>query len=111
MVDDMGPYLDSLRKLKGRGLTALHPGHGEVMGDPDAVIDWYLAHRLQRHEEIYDAIASGCATIDEVVEQVYAETDSSLHPLAARSVQAHLRLLIEEGRIASDEDVAASLSS
>lgn len=111
MVDDMGRYLDSLRKLKGRGLTALHPGHGEVMDDPDAVIGWYLAHRLQRHEEIYEAIASGCATIDEVVEEVYAQVDSSLHPLAARSVQAHLRLLIEEGRIASDEDVAASFPS
>lgn len=104
MVEDMGPYLDSLRKLKGQGLSRLHPGHGEVMDDPDSVIDWYLAHRLQRHQEVYEAVAAGCETVDEIVAEVYAEVDSALHPLAARSVDAHLRLLAEEGRIASGRD-------
>lgn len=104
MVEDMGAYLDSIRKLRHRGLTRLHPGHGETMDDPDAVIDWYLAHRLQRHEEIYQAIAAGCETVDDIVGSVYAEVDSALHPLAARSVQAHIGLLLEEGRIASDQD-------
>ncbi len=100
MVEDMGPYLDSLRKLKGTGLERLHPGHGEIMDDPEGVIDWYLAHRLQRHQEIYEAIVSGADTIDDVVTVVYADVDPSLHPLAARSVQAHVRLLNDEGRIA-----------
>lgn len=104
MVDDMGPYLDSLRKLKGTGLERLHPGHGEEMADPDAVIEWYLAHRLQRHEEIRVAIAAGASTIDDVVETVYEGVDPSLHPLAARSVQAHVTLLIAEGRITSEGD-------
>lgn len=102
MVDDMGPYLDSLRKLKGTGLERFHPGHGEEMADPDAVIDWYLAHRLQRHEEIRVAIADGASTIGEIVEVVYQDVDSALHPLAARSVEAHLTLLIAEGRITSE---------
>jgi glyoxylase-like metal-dependent hydrolase (beta-lactamase superfamily II) len=101
MVEDLGSYLSSLEKLRGTGLHRLHPGHGEEMGDPDQVIDWYLAHRRQRHEEILDAIRSGASTTDEIVEVVYRDVDRSLHPLAARSVRAHLRLLAEEGRIAS----------
>lgn len=104
MVEQMGPYLRSLEKLRGTGLERLHPGHGDEMGDPDAVIDWYLAHRLQRHQQIYEAIDSGAGTIPEIVEIVYADVDSSLHPLAARSVQAHVTLLQDEERIALRDD-------
>ncbi len=104
MVDSLGPYLASLEKLKGRGLRRLYPGHGEEMDDPEAVIDWYLAHRRQRHEEIFAAIRKGCLTVDDIVEVVYSEVDSSLHPLAARSVAAHLKLMAEEGRIAFEGD-------
>ena len=99
MVDDMGPYLASLKKLQGTGLERLYPGHGDEMEDPDQVIEWYLMHRMQRHGQILSAIADGATTLDDVVEVVYAEVDRSLHPLAARSVQAHLTLLSDEGRI------------
>lgn len=100
MVEDMGPYIASLQKLQGTGLERLYPGHGDEMEDPDTVIEWYLAHRMQRHEEIYDAITRGAESVSDVVTEVYSEVDSSLHPLAARSVQAHLTLLSDEGRIA-----------
>lgn len=109
MVEDLGPYLASLRKLKGTGLVRLHPGHGEDMDDPDEVIDWYLAHRLQRHEQILRAISTGAGTVEEIVEVVYADVDPSLHPLAARSVQAHVRLLTDEERIALQGDRVVAL--
>lgn len=104
MVEAMGPYLDSLRKLKGTGLKRLLPGHGEEMDNPDGVIDWYLAHRIQRHEQIIHAISEGATNIEEVVEKVYSDVDSSLYPLASRSVEAHLALLKDEGRIALGKD-------
>lgn len=104
MVEDMGAYLRSLRKVEGVGVRKMLPGHGDEIDDPGSVIDWYLAHRLQRHQEVLEAIRSGCETISEVVGKVYAEVDSSLHPLAARSVAAHVRLLAEEGRIAWEGD-------
>ena len=112
MVEEMGPYLSSLERLRGTGLSRLHPGHGDEMGDPDKVIDWYLAHRRQRHEQIYEAIRSGTRTVQDIVERVYTDVDSSLHPLAARSVSAHIKLLSEEGRIAFEGDnVVASPDS
>lgn len=100
MVDDMGSYLASLEKLRGTGLERLHPGHGDDMENPDEVIDWYVAHRLERHEQIFEAIVKGAETIDDIVEVVYAEIDSALHPLAARSVSAHITLLKAQDRIA-----------
>jgi glyoxylase-like metal-dependent hydrolase (beta-lactamase superfamily II) len=100
MVESLRPYLDSLEKLRGTGLTCLHPGHGAEIDDPDAVIDWYLAHRRQRHDEIFGAIQAGAGTVADIVDFVYADVDSSLHPLAALSVTAHVALLNEEGRIA-----------
>jgi hydroxyacylglutathione hydrolase len=104
MVEAVGPYLRSLEKLKGTGLERLYPGHGEEIDNPDEVIDWYLAHRLQRHREVFDAIVAGATNEEEVLEMVYRDVDKSLHPLAMRSVKAHLTLLIEEGRIAFDRD-------
>lgn len=104
MVEAMGPYLESLRKLKGTGLTRLLPGHGDEMAKPDEVIDWYIAHRLQRHAQVLESVEQGAASVTEVVEDVYSDVDTSLHPLAARSVDAHLVLLCEEGRIAYEKD-------
>ena len=104
MVEDMGSYLRSLKRLAGTGLELLNPGHGDPMDDPEAVIDWYVAHRMQRHAEIYAAIAQGAANAADIVTVVYADVDSSLHPLAARSVEAHITLLIAEGRIALEGD-------
>jgi glyoxylase-like metal-dependent hydrolase (beta-lactamase superfamily II) len=100
MVDDMGRYLASLRRLRTREADRLLPGHGEEIEDPAPVIDWYLAHRLQRHEEVLEAVRAGAGGPDEIVERVYASVDPALHPLARRSVEAHLGLLTEEGRIA-----------
>lgn len=109
MVERLGPYLDSLRKLKGREIDRMHPGHGDEIDDPDQVIDWYLAHRLQRHRQIMEAIEAGAVTVGDIVERVYEEVDESLHPLAARSVTAHLELLSEEGRIAFEGGRIAAL--
>jgi glyoxylase-like metal-dependent hydrolase (beta-lactamase superfamily II) len=104
MVEAMGPYLRSLEKLKGTGLERLYPGHGDEIDEPDEVIDWYLAHRRQRHQEVLDSIIAGASTTEEVLEIVYRDVDKSLHPLAERSVKAHLTLLNEEGRIALHRD-------
>ena len=99
MVEDMGRYLASLHRIEGRGLDRLLPGHGEEIEEPDSVIDWYLAHRLQRHSEIYEAVSSGADSVEGIFDTVYVGVDPALYPLAARSVEAHLRLLAQEGRI------------
>lgn len=101
MVEDMGPYLESLQRIHHTGLTRLYPGHGSEMDEPDRVISWYLAHRMDRERQIVDAMIAGCSTVGDIVEHVYADVDTQLHPLAARSVVAHLRKLSTDGRARS----------
>lgn len=109
MVEDMGPYLKSLERLRGTGLERLHPGHGDEMDSPDDVIDWYVAHRLQRHQQVIEAVSEGASTPEEIVELVYTDVDRSLYPLAAQSVAAHLKLAAEEGKIEYEAGVASPI--
>lgn len=104
MVEDMGPYLESLHRLQQTGLERLLPGHGEPMDEPDQVISWYLAHRLERERQIVASLGRGSNTVGEIVEDVYRDVDSALHPLAARSVVAHLRKLEDEEVAVRDGD-------
>ena len=97
MVEDMAAYLGSLQVVKDLRPERLLPGHGDAMEDPDSVIDWYVAHRLERERQILDAVRSGAGDVGSIVEGVYAGVDTSLHPLAARSVRAHLDKLEAEG--------------
>jgi glyoxylase-like metal-dependent hydrolase (beta-lactamase superfamily II) len=97
MVEDLLRYLGSLRRLRPLRLERIYPGHGPEIDNPDEVIDWYVAHRLQREQEILTAMEAGARTVPEIVEIVYREVDPSLHSLAAVSVAAHLRKLEEAG--------------
>ncbi len=104
VVEDMAQYLSSLRRLHGIGLEALYPGHGPVVDDPDALISEYIAHRLEREEQILAAVARGAETVGDIVSVVYDDVDPALHPVAAMSVGAHLRKLRVEERVVTDED-------
>lgn len=99
MIEDLGSYLRSLERLRGIPFDRLYPGHGPEIDNPSEVIDWYIAHRLEREQEILAALGTGASTVGEIVELVYAEVASDLYPLAATSVSAHLRKLAEEGSV------------
>jgi glyoxylase-like metal-dependent hydrolase (beta-lactamase superfamily II) len=100
IVDDMADYLASLRRLLGIGLKTINPGHGPVIEDAEGIVSEYLEHRLERERQIVDAVEDGAATVGAVVARVYRDVDPSLHPAAAISVDAHLRKLAAEGRVA-----------
>mgnify|MGYP001818235075 CR=1 FL=1 len=103
VVEDMVAYLASLRRLGEISLQRLYPGHGPVIDDPQGVIDEYISHRLEREEQIIQALLTGAGTVGAVVEEVYADVDPALHPLAAHSVAAHLNKLVLDGRVRFDD--------
>src|SRR5690606_25343544 len=41
MVEDLGRYLESLRRLQGLDIDRMYPGHGEEIDRPAEVVDWY----------------------------------------------------------------------
>jgi glyoxylase-like metal-dependent hydrolase (beta-lactamase superfamily II) len=90
----VGPYLDSLahiRELVAEGLVErILPGHGPVIDQPAAVVDFYLEHRAERLDQVRAAVEAGATTAREVVEVVYKDVDPSLWPAAEMSVAAQL---------------------
>ena len=46
--------------------------------------------------------ARGTATIDDLVEDIYVDVATELHPVAAKTVWAHLRKLADEGAVKGD---------
>jgi len=97
---DMGAYLESLAKVRALNLKAIAPAHGHVITDPNAVIDWYVTHRLEREAQLHGLLLEmGSARIAQLVEAAYVPLDPVLIPMAKRSVHAHLRKLADEGRV------------
>ncbi len=96
---DMAAYLASLRALLPLELDWLAPGHGFLMAEPKKAIDAVIAHRLKREGKVVAALAElGPAEPERLLAQVYADTPRHLHPVAMRSLSAHLLKLRDEGR-------------
>jgi glyoxylase-like metal-dependent hydrolase (beta-lactamase superfamily II) len=97
---NMAVYLDSLAKVRAIRLKAIAPGHGRLIEDPKAAIDEYVEHRLAREQQILALVTeSGTTKIDDLVEVIYADIDPDLHPVARRTVHAHLIKLGKEGKV------------
>lgn len=93
----MGDYLRSLRTLRARNPRRIYPAHGPVREDAVALIDEYIAHRLERERQVLDAIAAGAKTPTEMRARIYPQLDERLHQAAEIQIEAHLTKLREEG--------------
>jgi len=71
----------------------LRPGHGPVLSDPAGVLDYYIAHRQERLDQVRAALAAGARTPAEIVAVVYADTDPAVRRAAEWSVRAQLDYL------------------
>jgi glyoxylase-like metal-dependent hydrolase (beta-lactamase superfamily II) len=96
---DLTRYLRSLHRMQELGPRTIYPGHGPVVLDGPAKLDEYVAHRAEREAQILAALGEGDATIADLVATIYAAYPPDVHPLAARSVLAHLLKLEAEGRV------------
>jgi len=103
---DMTAYLDALERVRVLRPAALAPAHGPLLTDPDAVLDHYISHRLDRERQVAEALSeSGPTGADtaSLVAAVYVDVHELLHPVARFSVWAHLRKLAAEGRARADD--------
>jgi glyoxylase-like metal-dependent hydrolase (beta-lactamase superfamily II) len=90
----LGDYLRTLDEIRTLaddvGLRTLLPGHGPLLADPARVLDYYIAHRHERLDQVRAALAAGASTPAEIVATVYADTDPAVWPAAELSVRAQL---------------------
>ena len=107
---ELGAYLDSLDRLHALAVAhevaSVWPGHGPVVSDALGVLDYYIAHRHQRLDQVAAALATlraaphpeGIAADElprRVVEIVYSDVDPVLWGAAELSVRAQLAYLAE----------------
>ncbi len=101
----MGDYIRSLQALRDRNPQRIYPAHGRTRDDAVALIDEYIAHRLQREQQVIDALTTGARTLAEMRRRIYPELDPRLHGAAEVQISAHLIKLQEEGRVHAREGV------
>jgi glyoxylase-like metal-dependent hydrolase (beta-lactamase superfamily II) len=94
---NMREYLRSLEQMRALpNLFIIFGGHGPAIANPYAKIDQYISHRLEREQNILQAVRGGAATPKEIVARVYSDVSPKAHPMAERAVLAHLEKLVED---------------
>ena len=88
-------YLASLETLRALGPATVLPAHGPVLLDLAAICAAYLAHRHERLDQVGRALTElgPTATLTQVTDLVYAETDAAVRVAAEASVRAQLAYL------------------
>ena len=96
---DMAAYLHALEALHTLALDWFAPGHGFLVARPHEVVRALVRHRLGREAKVVAALAAlGPAALEGLVVRVYDDVPAALHPVARRSLLAHLLKLEGEGR-------------
>ena len=101
----MQDYIDSLAKLKEYDLNKIAPGHGELIEEPYAVVDWIIKHRFERESKVIDVLKQhNSGDLNTLVKDIYSDVDAMLHPVAQWSLESHLIKLIDEGVVTRKND-------
>ena len=101
---DLRAYLRSLARIRDLEPRRLWPGHGPAIESPEKLIAEYVAHRETRDAQILAALRDGRATPAEIVRVVYPFLPPALLPAAEDSALAHLKKLLDEGRVVLEGD-------
>ena len=102
---NMQDYIDSLAKLKEYDLNKIAPGHGELIEEPYAVVDWIIKHRFERESKVIDVLKQhNSGDLNTLVKDIYSDVDAMLHPVAKWSLESHLVKLMDEGVVTRKND-------
>jgi glyoxylase-like metal-dependent hydrolase (beta-lactamase superfamily II)/8-oxo-dGTP pyrophosphatase MutT (NUDIX family) len=112
---DMAAYIGSLRQIAAQHATLkwIAPGHGFLMDEPVRVLESIVVHRLNREAKVLASLDEMLAAsrrtqersadvpnaiaLRDLVAVVYDDVSPSLHPMALRSLAAHLHKLEADG--------------
>ena len=101
----LATYLESLERLERFPMTTLYPAHGPAMRDGRRLAQKYIRHRRQREATLVKTLQEQPCDVDALLPKVYWDADERLYPFAARSLQAGLDKLAEEGKASEQRGV------
>ena len=96
---DMAAYMRTLERLAALDASVIYPGHGPRVERAREKIEEYIAHRRQRESQVLDALLAGATTAESIRAEVYPDLEARLRRAAEGSVMAHLKKLVDEGRV------------
>jgi glyoxylase-like metal-dependent hydrolase (beta-lactamase superfamily II) len=95
----MSAYLASLEKVLTLDMERIAPGHGHPIDTPHDEVRKLIRHRLGREQKVLAALQrQRRGTLATLVLDAYDDVSPKLHPVAQRSLFAHLEKLEVEGR-------------
>jgi glyoxylase-like metal-dependent hydrolase (beta-lactamase superfamily II) len=95
----LSAYLESLQRLRRLDLEVLCPGHGPYVWEPQAKLDEYMEHRMDREGRLVEALDAGLRSHADLLDAAWSDVPDSLRPAAELTLRAHLDKLAEEGRL------------
>jgi endoribonuclease LACTB2 len=99
-VRNLKQYMASLELIAQQRPSIICPGHGQVIHNGSARIQWYIKHRQEREEQVLAALKGEARTVDQAVNAVYPRNlCKNLREAATRNIRTHLTKLKEEGRV------------
>ncbi|HJT66331.1 MAG TPA: MBL fold metallo-hydrolase [Pyrinomonadaceae bacterium] len=105
---NMRNYLNSLERMRALlNLSVLFGGHGPAVAAPYRKIDEYISHRLEREQNILQAVREGATDPKQIVAKVYTDVSPKAYTMAERAVLAHLEKLREDGLVLVDNEIWA----
>lgn len=82
----------------------LWPTHGNPITETQPYPVAYLAHRVEREEQVLAQLRGGATTIEAMVAVLYADVRTELPKAAGRSVFADLVKLVDDGLVTAVGD-------
>ena len=101
---EMGAYMASLEKLRGRDDRIFYPAHGAPVTNPQQYLRGLIGHRMQRERQILRLVGEGVAKVAGIVAAAYPGLDPRLVPAAGGSVTAHLVDLERRGLVQREDE-------
>lgn len=108
VFEDYHAYLTSLRRMLALpSLGRLYPGHGQLVDDGPAKITEYIEHRLEREQQVIEAMQSLAQPVEsmQLTKIIYGESQHpKLYAAADRGVQLYLIKLEHDGVVRESEN-------
>ncbi|MES2918442.1 MAG: MBL fold metallo-hydrolase [Pseudomonadota bacterium] len=96
---NMADYLRSLQMLSHEAISRIAPGHGDLIANAQALVQYTIHHRLAREAKVRGKLSGLAQTLSDLVPHVYDDVSPALHAVAQYSLHAHLIKLRDEGLV------------
>ena len=103
---DMKAYVESMYDLLAEQLRYIAPAHGFLMGQPEALLDHLITHRLSREHKVYQALKTlEPVNLKDLTAKAYDHLPRAMLGLATRTALAHLLKLEAEHKAHQKDDL------